>query len=94
MARQTHYGKHKQSLDHRLGRMEGQLRGIRQMVADDRYCLDVVQQLTALIAATRSITALVVEDHLMATLEGALEGHEVELARRELAEVLRRSLRT
>lgn len=63
------------------------------MVAVDRYCLDVVQQLTAVIAAARAVTTLVIEDHLLATLDEALVGHDAESARREIIEVRGKALR-
>lgn len=44
--------------------MEGQVRGIQQMVEDDCYCLDVVNQVNALTAAAREVALLVLEDHL------------------------------
>ena len=45
------YAEHKADLLKRLRRMEGQVRGLQQMVEDDRYCLDIVQQTQALAAA-------------------------------------------
>ena len=58
----TSYSEDKEALLKRLRRMEGQVRGIQQMVEDDRYCLDVVQQVNALTAAAREVALLVLED--------------------------------
>jgi len=47
----TSYSEDKEALLKRLRRMEGQVRGLQQMVEDNRYCLDIVQQFNALSAA-------------------------------------------
>ena len=39
--------KDRTALLNRLGRIEGQVRGVRQMVADDRYCIDILHQVQA-----------------------------------------------
>lgn len=91
--RRTHYGEDKAALDQRLGRMEGQVRGLRQMIAEDRYCLDVVQQVNALTAAAREVSLLVLEDHLRATVADAVKENDGEAAIREMVTVLRKALR-
>lgn len=48
----------------RLRRMEGQIRGVQRMVERDHYCLDVLTQRSAVIAAARQTGLLVVEDHI------------------------------
>ncbi|HYD08364.1 MAG TPA: metal-sensitive transcriptional regulator [Reyranella sp.] len=48
----------------RLGRIEGQVRGIARMVEDDRYCIDVLVQLRAAQAALRKVEQEVLNDHL------------------------------
>ena len=48
--RTTSYAANKEDLLLRLRKLEGQVRGIQQMIAEDRYCLDVVQQVNALTA--------------------------------------------
>ena len=52
----------------RLNRIEGQIRGVRQMIEADRYCGDELQQIKAAIAALRSVAMLLVEQHLQAAL--------------------------
>jgi CsoR family transcriptional regulator, copper-sensing transcriptional repressor len=48
----------------RLRRIEGQVRGVARMVEDDKYCIDILTQLSAIIASTRSVGLLVLEDHI------------------------------
>ena len=48
----------------RLARMEGQVRGIARMVERDEYCIDILQQTTALRAAVDAVSLLLMEDHV------------------------------
>ena len=54
----------KKNLITRLSRMEGQIKGVRQMVENDRYCVDLVVQGISLVAALKSFCRVVMEDHL------------------------------
>ena len=54
----------------RLRRMEGQVRGVQRMVEEDQYCLDVLTQLSAIIAAARQTGLLVLEDHVRGCVLG------------------------
>ncbi len=47
----------------RLRRIEGQVRGIAQMVADDRYCIDILHQIHAVQAALSKVESAVLKDH-------------------------------
>lgn len=48
----------------RLKRIEGQVRGISRMIEDDKYCIDILTQVSAVMASTRSVGMLVLEDHI------------------------------
>lgn len=95
MARQarTHYDDQKDDLVGRLRRMEGQVRGISQMIDDNRYCLDVVQQINALTSAANEISVRVLEAHLRACVNAAVEDHDGESAIAEMTTILRKALR-
>ena len=67
----------------RLRRMEGQVRGVQRMVDEDQYCLDVLTQLSAIIAAARQTGLLVLEDHVRGCVLGS-ERAEDEIDREEL----------
>src|SRR6202011_3688801 len=58
------YAKDKAALDARLARIEGQIGGIRRMVEDDRYCIDVLTQLNAAKAALDRVALLLLKDHI------------------------------
>lgn len=57
------YAADKEVLQKRLRRIEGQVRGIQGMVEDDRYCIDVVTQITAVQAALDKVALGLLEDH-------------------------------
>lgn len=77
----------------RLRRIEGQVRGLQQMIENDRHCLDEVQQINAITAAIREVSLMVVSDHLDASVDFAVNNHDGEVATREMIEVLRAALR-
>ncbi|WP_137656103.1 metal-sensitive transcriptional regulator [Bifidobacterium moukalabense] len=59
----------------RLNRIEGQVRGIRQMTEDGEYCIDILTQISAANSALKSVALLLLDDHLnhcvrQATQEG------------------------
>src|SRR3954449_1388477 len=87
------YAEHKDDLLKRLRRMEGQVRGLQQMVEDDRYCLDIVQQTQAVSAAARELALLVLEDHLRGCVSEAIQEDRGEAAIKEMVTVLGKALR-
>ena len=48
----------------RLNRIEGQVRGIKQMTEDEKYCIDILTQISALTSALQSVAVGLLEDHL------------------------------
>jgi DNA-binding FrmR family transcriptional regulator len=72
----TSYAHDKAKILARLRRMEGQVRGVQRMVEDDEYCLDVLTQLSAIIAAARQTGLLVLEDHVRGCVADALRADD------------------
>ena len=89
----TSYSEDKEALLKRLRRMEGQVRGLQQMVEDNRYCLDLVQQINALSAAAREVSLLILEDHLRGCVQDAIKEDRSEDAIKEMVTVLGKALR-
>jgi DNA-binding FrmR family transcriptional regulator len=58
------YSPDKSKILARLRRIEGQVRGVQRMVEEDQYCLDILTQLSAIIAGSRATGLLVLEDHI------------------------------
>ncbi len=90
----TSYEADKEVLVRRLRRMEGQVRGIQQMIEDNRYCLEVVQQINALTAAAREVSIMVIEDHLRECVTQAVSDGEQDKIIAEMMNVLRKTLRS
>ena len=55
----------------RLKRLEGQVRGVHKMVEEDKYCVDVLTQISAVVAGLRATGLLVLEDHIRGCVLGA-----------------------
>jgi DNA-binding FrmR family transcriptional regulator len=79
----TSYAHDKAKIMARLRRMEGQVRGVQRMVEEDQYCLDVLTQLSAIIAAARQTGLLVLEDHVRGCVLGSQHAQD-EIDREEL----------
>ena len=77
----------------RLRRIEGQVRGLQQMVEEDRYCLDEVQQANAVTSAMREVALLIIQDHLTAAVEHAVASGDGDASIKEMVGVLRAAMR-
>jgi DNA-binding FrmR family transcriptional regulator len=77
----------------RLKKIEGQVRGVQQMIDDSRYCLDEVQQANAIVAGMRQVELLIIEDHLNAGMDFAVKSKEIDAAVRDMMTVLRAAVR-
>lgn len=62
---------HKQQLP-RLRRIEGQVRGIQQMIETERYCVDVAHQIDAIIAALRRVQSDMIRDHMHGLVQASV----------------------
>lgn len=72
----------------RLGRIEGQVRGVSRMVAEDRYCIDILTQLSAIRAALRRVEDVVLRDHVGHCVEHAITSGDAEEQRQKVAELM------
>ncbi|MCB2225457.1 MAG: metal-sensitive transcriptional regulator [Desulfarculaceae bacterium] len=62
----------------RINRIEGQVRGLRKMVEEDRDCMQVLKQVAAAQGALRSLGGLILEDHLKGCVATAIQTHDRE----------------
>ena len=67
------YTASKDQLNKRLARIEGQVRGVSRMVEEDRYCIDVLTQISAIQAALDKVALGLLDDHARHCV-GAAEG--------------------
>ena len=72
----------------RLRRIEGQVRGIARMVVDDRYCIDVVTQISAVRAALRRAEEEILADHVGHCVEHAIMSGNKREQRQKVAELI------
>ncbi len=72
----------------RLGRLEGQIRGIARMVEADRYCIDIVTQIAAARAALRKVEEEILREHVAHCVEHAIASGDKADQRRKVAELM------
>jgi CsoR family transcriptional regulator, copper-sensing transcriptional repressor len=77
----------------RLDKIEGQVRGVKRMIEEGRYCLDEVQQANAIVAAMREVELLIISDHLNAGMDFAVRSKDRDAAVRDMMNVLRSAIR-
>lgn len=83
-------------LINRLSRVEGQVRGISRMVEDDKYCIDILTQVSAASRALQCVALLLLEDHVQHCLMDAAQagGAEGEDKLKEATEAIGRLVRS
>lgn len=79
----------KKAIVNRLKRIEGQVRGIQKMIEEDRYCVDILVQISAIQAALKKVGLSISEHHMKHCVTHALETGEGEKAIDELIDVLK-----
>ena len=80
----------------RLRRVEGQVRGIAKMVEDDKYCIDILTQVSAATKALQSVALGLLDDHMSHCVVDAARagGKEQDLKLREASEAIARLVRS
>ena len=87
------YVQDKQQIEARLSRIEGQIRGLRKMVDEDRYCIDVLTQVSAVQSALQSVALLLLRDHTQHCVAEAIRSGDGSDKVRELSEAVERLVR-
>jgi DNA-binding FrmR family transcriptional regulator len=72
----------------RLNRIEGQVRGIARMVENERYCIDIVTQISAARAALRKVEEEILREHVAHCVEHAITSGNKTDQRRKVAELM------
>jgi len=72
----------------RLGRIEGQVRGVSRMVEEDRYCIEIITQLSAVRAALRRVEEEILRDHVAHCVEGAISSGDKADQRQKISEII------
>lgn len=77
----------KENLLVRLRRVEGQVRGVQKMVEDDRYCPDVLTQMSAIHESLRAVERILMKNHLQHCTTEALRSGDEKRAQRTYQEL-------
>jgi CsoR family transcriptional regulator, copper-sensing transcriptional repressor len=91
------HGYDKAALTKRLHRIEGQVRGVERMVDDDRYCIDILTQISAVNTALESLAFKLLDDHVNHCVADALasgDADEAAAKSKELLQAVQRFART
>ena len=78
----------KNKVDSRLARIEGQVKGIRKMVENDRYCIDIITQTSAVISALKGVEEIVLEHHLQSCVTHAMQQNDPQEKQVKIDEVM------
>jgi DNA-binding FrmR family transcriptional regulator len=78
----------KSSVLKRLNRIEGQVRGLARMVETDRYCIDIVTQISAVRAALRRAEEEILQDHVAHCVEHAIASGNRRQQRQKVSELI------
>jgi CsoR family transcriptional regulator, copper-sensing transcriptional repressor len=76
-----------ESVKNRLKRIEGQVRGLQKMVADEKYCIDIITQSSAIRNALSSVEDLMLQNHLTQHVVHQMKHGKQELAAKEILKV-------
>lgn len=71
----------------RLKTVEGHIRGIQKMLADDKYCIDIIQQIQAVQSALNKISSQILDGHLKTCVLDAINGDDSDERKRVLNEI-------
>lgn len=82
----------KKKLIHRLNRIEGQVRGVRKMVEEERYCVDILMQVSAVQAALDSFSKQLLETHIHSCVVEDIKNDRMESVD-ELCELIRKMMK-
>ncbi len=82
------YTKDKDALIKRLHRIEGQVRGIERMVEDDRYCIDILTQISAVNTALESLAFQLLDQHVKHCVAGAFASGDKKVMTAKTTELL------
>lgn len=78
----------KTSCQKRLNRIEGQVRGLSKMVDEDRYCIDIVTQISAVRAALRRVEEELLKDHVAHCVDHAIASGNKTDQRKKITELM------
>ena len=90
------YSANKDDYLRRLRRIEGQVRGLQRMIDDDKYCIDILTQVSAATKALQSVALGLLEEHLSHCVSDAVAvgGKEADMKVKEASDAIARLVRS
>ncbi len=77
----------KQKISNRMNYVRGHLDGVRKMIKEDKYCIDVIMQNEAIIAALKKINQIILENHLNICVTNAIKGRDKNERKKKINEL-------
>ena len=81
--------KFKKQILNRMNYVSGHFDGIKKMLKDDKYCLDIIKQNEAVAAAIKKINRLILENHLNTCVTEAIQGRDPKERKKKIKELLK-----
>lgn len=78
----------KELLIKRLNRIEGQVKGIQKMVEEERYCVDILVQISAIRSAINKVGNIILENHIKGCVSNSIKNEEVEKSEELISELM------
>ncbi|MGL4913772.1 MAG: metal-sensitive transcriptional regulator [Romboutsia sp.] len=69
----------KEALQKRLKRIEGQVKGIQKMVEEERYCVDILVQISAIRSAINKVGAMILENHVKGCVNNSIKNNDEDI---------------
>ncbi len=88
-----HYAQEKDALLSRMRRIEGQAKGIEKMIEEERYCIDIVQQINALSSAADEVSLRLLQHHIEGCVSDAIREQRGEEYVKELVATIRKAMK-
>jgi len=78
----------RKQVSNRMNYLSGHLEGIRKMIKDDKYCIDIIKQNEAVIAAIKKVNQMILENHLNTCVTQAIKGKSKKERKKKIKELL------
>lgn len=78
----------KQAIIKRLNRIEGQVKGIQKMVEDERYCVDILVQISAIRSAINKVGNIILENHIKGCVSESIKNEDEEQSDQVISELM------
>ncbi|RDY23030.1 transcriptional regulator [Romboutsia maritimum] len=78
----------KDALNRRLKRIEGQVKGIQKMIDEDRYCVDILVQVSAIRSAINKVGSIILENHIKGCVSESLKHDDEQTSQEMIAELM------